>query len=640
MIITVQKIAISILFVIVYFFRTMKRASLMHRYLRGFSLALCLIGVLLISSLIYAQDGDEGEAEYLGSDECLDCHRNLRDHQESRHALTFQEVGGDEALILASFEDGAEVPTLTFPDEEESRSVTADDIAFSIGSGRYVQRYLYEVGPDEYQVMPIEWNVSEQHWQPYTLADEWPSSAYDWSQNCVGCHTTGLNVTENTWLEEGVQCEACHGPGSLHVDLADGLSRNASDEDVDEVRSKIILSDDAQICGQCHSRGMNPDGYAYPTHYVPGMDLLEEGGYSLFPPDDSAHWWLSGHAKQANMQFNEWSESAHASSLTTLQGSSAAEDACLQCHGGEYRRREYLLDLFEADDIDGISPGPLTVESAQFGVTCTTCHNPHSEEELEDHVVQEPYALCVQCHSNSDLIEGGIHHPVREMFEGVALVEGIEGIPSTHFSEEAGPDCLTCHMADVPVGSTTRDSHALSPILPSADGELPSVCLQCHFTLSEEDVDLTEVDWDFLVTDTQENVRTRLSVAWARVASLDVPESGTDARMQYDQVVAALTFAQNDGSLGVHNYAYTDTLLSSAEQSISELNARGSSPQPTEAPAPTATPAEPDSVETIVFEEEAKTGPRPMTWLIMAFIVVVLAGAAFAFFRSSSDTEA
>jgi hypothetical protein len=78
----------------------------MHQYLRWLSLALCVVGLLLISSLIYAQDGDESEPEYVGSDECLDCHRNLRDHRESRHALTFQTVSGDEALILASFDDG------------------------------------------------------------------------------------------------------------------------------------------------------------------------------------------------------------------------------------------------------------------------------------------------------------------------------------------------------------------------------------------------------------------------------------------------------------------------------------------------------------------------------------------------------
>lgn len=612
----------------------------MHRLLRWFSLGLCVIGFLLISTLIYAQDGEEGDPEYVGSQECTSCHRNLRDHNQSRHALALQNIGGEDVVVLGNFDQDEDIRTLTFPDKDEARPVAMDDIAFAIGSGRYVQRYLYEVSSDEYQVLPVEWNVAEEQWQPFALDEEWPSPAYDWISNCAGCHTTGLDVTENTWIDDGVQCEACHGPGSIHLDFADVLARNATDEEIAEARSKIVLSDDAQICGQCHIRGVEPEnGHPFPTNYVPDMNLLDEGVFSPVSPDDEAHWWLSGHAKQPNMQFNEWIESSHAGSLTTLQNSDISEDSCLQCHGGEYRRRAVLLDLYEADDIDGISPGPLTTENAQYGITCTTCHNPHSEE-YEDHLVQEPYELCVQCHSNSNPTEGGIHHPVREMFEGIEMISGVEGIPSTHFTDEAGPDCLTCHMPDVPVGSTTRASHALSPILPSVDGELPSACLECHSDLSDQDTDLTNLDWEFLVADTQENVRTRLSVAWARVASLDVPELGTDARLQYDQAIAALTFVQNDGSLGVHNYAYADTLLSSVEHAMSELNARGSSPQPTEAPAPTAIPAEPITSSSVVFEEKSDSGARPMTWLIIALVVVSLTGAAYAFFRNSTDMEA
>ena len=37
----------------------------MHRLLRWFSLGLCVIGFLLISTLIYAQDGEEGDLNML-----------------------------------------------------------------------------------------------------------------------------------------------------------------------------------------------------------------------------------------------------------------------------------------------------------------------------------------------------------------------------------------------------------------------------------------------------------------------------------------------------------------------------------------------------------------------------------------------
>ena len=50
-----------------------------------------------------------------------------------------------------------------------------------------------------------------------------------WELRCAGCHVTGLESLEvnasgeyvATYREEGVTCEACHGPGSRHVAWAD-----------------------------------------------------------------------------------------------------------------------------------------------------------------------------------------------------------------------------------------------------------------------------------------------------------------------------------------------------------------------------------------------------------------------------------
>ncbi|NIN83458.1 MAG: hypothetical protein GTO45_01705, partial [Candidatus Aminicenantes bacterium] len=45
---------------------------------------------------------------------------------------------------------------------------------------------------------------------------------------CGGCHVTGLKVNydkdmdsfDSTWVDLGIGCEACHGPGSNHVKAA------------------------------------------------------------------------------------------------------------------------------------------------------------------------------------------------------------------------------------------------------------------------------------------------------------------------------------------------------------------------------------------------------------------------------------
>jgi len=81
---------------------------------------------------------------------------------------------------------------------------------------------------------------------------------YDF-ETCFRCHTTGPLPQDpdnpqsqdgrpgilGTWAEAGVQCEACHGPGSRHAPHPD--------------KRNIYVNAEAAICGQCHSSGDDPD---------------------------------------------------------------------------------------------------------------------------------------------------------------------------------------------------------------------------------------------------------------------------------------------------------------------------------------------------------------------------------------------
>ncbi len=64
-----------------------------------------------------------------------------------------------------------------------------------------------------------QWNVLKEEWVPYHPGEQRPF-------NCGQCHTTGYEPTGNqhgltglvgTWAQDGVRCEACHGPSSDHV---------------------------------------------------------------------------------------------------------------------------------------------------------------------------------------------------------------------------------------------------------------------------------------------------------------------------------------------------------------------------------------------------------------------------------------
>lgn len=70
---------------------------------------------------------------------------------------------------------------------------------------------------------------------------------------CVSCHVTGYgqaggSIIGKTKGLEDVQCEACHGPGSLHAEAAEGQEKQT-----------ITLSPTEATCTACHNKHHSPD---------------------------------------------------------------------------------------------------------------------------------------------------------------------------------------------------------------------------------------------------------------------------------------------------------------------------------------------------------------------------------------------
>lgn len=505
-----------------------------------------MIGSLLIlaASPTYAQPPDD--AEYIGRRDCISCHRDYRSsHIDSAHNLTLR-APDEENAILGDFTLSEDVRTLLFPDETGPRAFTTDDLAYVVGSGRHIQRYLYEAGDDQYLVLPAEWNVIEQRWQPYLPAEQWPAPAYEWGPNCAGCHTTGLDVRDYDWEEDAVQCEACHGPGSAHADTVDDAGRDIDPDELRAIRAAIAPGTDPQTCGSCHSAGLQGE-HPFPVDYIAGQPLID--GYQLAMPDDTAHWRSSGYAAHKNMQFNEWYLSGHASALVTLKSDSAAEDSCLKCHSGDYLQTQALIAQYEDGTREGEAPPPVTLETAQSGITCANCHTAHGETEFASMLVESPETLCLSCHQDAGQIDG-IHHPAVEMFSGVQIVENVVGTPSGHL--EAGATCVTCHMPpSLQTGNTWYGgSHTLNAAFPGEVEEgQPDSCTTCHTDLSREYLQQ-------FIERTQSKVSDRLTNAQVAV------EGRTSLP---GWIYDAMNFIAGDGSLGVHNYAYTTQLLNAVE---------------------------------------------------------------------------
>lgn len=552
----------------------MRRFVLWSLFASGLSLIVFATALVTLGGPVRGQEEDESSEnlesvkavadstptatlEYVGSRECRDCHRSVySDFRSTNHSLTLREIEteDDRSAIVGDFSVGETARMVQFPGEAAPRPFTPDDVAYTLGAGRGLQAYLYARGPNDYVVFPAEWDVVNQQWIELELAQTWPDAAYEFGPNCAGCHTVGLDTQTYKWLESGVQCETCHGPGSAHVNAADAAGRRPSQEELEGIRRAIASGIDPQSCGQCHNRGIAPDGvHPYPIGYLPGMDLLDPGVFNLVSADDADHWWPTGHARQPNMQFNEWYASAHARALLSVQEADSADDSCLVCHSGDYIFTAKRIMQAEAGERRSAPPAPVTLATAQYGLTCATCHNPHSEAGYDYNLVSDSYTLCSTCHAQTEALTF-IHHPAREMFEGITLVSQIEGIPSAHFTAADGPDCQMCHMPSVSVGKKQRISHALHVILPGDTTGVEGLrdgCTTCH----TEHLDSEGIQR--LVDDVQTDIQARLQAAQAAV-SPGSPQWVRDA----------LDFIGGDGSWGMHNYAYTLALLNASEKEL------------------------------------------------------------------------
>lgn len=243
-------------------------------------------------------------AVHVGSESCKDCHTAAYSAwQGSQHARAMQHATAE--TVLGNFDRAtfsyAGIES-TFFQRDGKYLVNTDgadgkladfEIAYTFGIAP-LQQYLVSFPDGRLQALSIAWDSRPldqggQRWfhlypdEQVNYADElhWTRRSQNWNFMCADCHST--NVEKNyeaktdtfntTWDEISVGCEACHGPGSAHIDWAQnkpadpgkGLTVDLSEragaawtqnpDSGKPVRSRPREKDvELQVCAQCHSR--------------------------------------------------------------------------------------------------------------------------------------------------------------------------------------------------------------------------------------------------------------------------------------------------------------------------------------------------------------------------------------------------
>lgn len=308
---------------------------------------------------------------YVGSEVCRTCHlehydawkmtlhsRMLQDAKKNQDAL-ITEINPDVIRAdLKKIEKKLKVPV------DKIYIPKTDEILYTIGS-QWKQRYLIKKD-NTFFISPIQFNTETGRWVNYHEHD-WDKRP--WLKKCGGCHATGVDLEKNNFIEPGVGCESCHGPGSHHA----ALPKTALFEKRATIINPAKLTGGVavQICGSCHNRGKSTKvkGAGWAVGYKPGKALETYYKSTSYEGGDVKHVYANEFSKGHHQQYIDWKQSAHFREGVT----------CVSCH--------YVHQLGNP-----VSRGQTKETGSK---TCTTCHELINKTGA--HSVHS-FGNCVGCH--------------------------------------------------------------------------------------------------------------------------------------------------------------------------------------------------------------------------------------------------
>ena len=253
------------------------------------------------------------------------------------------------------------------------------------------------------QCLTIAWDGDDGRWFDLYPDQEippddwmhWTRAAMNWNGMCAECHSTNLvkafdpdtQTYETTWSEIDVSCEACHGPGSAHVEWAsvDAMARRpVSDFGLVVSTANLSSAEQVELCAPCHSRRSELGDYdhrggALLDSLLPSV--LEEG---LYHADGQIHdeVYVWGSFTQSKMHANDV-RCSDCHDVHSLKPHFEGNDLCGQCH------RADVYDSYDHHFHKKVFEG-----KPSDGALCVKCHMPEQTymvvDERADHSIRIP----------------------------------------------------------------------------------------------------------------------------------------------------------------------------------------------------------------------------------------------------------
>ncbi len=274
---------------------------------------------------------------------------------------------------------------------------------------------------------------------------EIPGASRVGADTCAACHTDiSTNYQHAFHKQQGVDCEDCHGNGSLHMEGGGDVGKIIS-------ITKRPVQQANGVCLGCHARQEKVRYWLGGSHSANHLRCAD---------CHQVHAPALTRANETRLSFDTATRGALAAEFVSpetqvvLRPRSATNDACLRCH--QTQRAQLSMPYHH----------PLR----EGKLSCVDCHDPHGGPAGNNLRAATVNQLCLTCHAQYRGPFAYQHPPVSE---NCMYCHAAHGSPNTNLLSVSMPAlCLQCHAG-----------HHNGAGLP-----LPDRCVNCHGSIHGTDV--------------------------------------------------------------------------------------------------------------------------------------------------------
>jgi len=384
-------------------------------------------------------------AKYVGMKTCMLCHQNMHNtFIETGMGKSFEHAhkgkssaNFDHPIIYDKYADfyyksfwkNDSMYMHEFRiDKKDTVYQRIEKVDYIIGSGQHTNSHMQNIN-GYFNQMPMTFYTQKKQWDLPPGFENGFNTRFNRKigLECMSCHNSYPEFvlgSENKYksVPEGITCERCHGPGSIHVAQRSGGTKVDTSKFIDYSivnPAKLSIERQFDICQRCH---------------LQGNAILKEGKSFLdFKPGMKLSDYITVFLPKYNNADDEFIMASHADRLK--------QSKC------------FVISLEKT-----IKQKNNTLKPYTDAMTCVTCHNPHISVQSTNNLKFN--AACLNCHANQQKTNNNCSDESIKVQLTLNKTNGI--------------NCVGCHMprsGSIDIPHVTVHDHYIRKPSPKSEKE-------------------------------------------------------------------------------------------------------------------------------------------------------------------------